>query len=748
MNRTIHPPQLSFRADLRIPTEAIIATLFGCAVALGFASEFSVAPTGVAILAIAVMGTCWVLWELERSHPAVAQWGLVLVTAVALATAAALFRAPVILSLLVVPTGLAAALIGIQAATVTAIIIAACLPAARAMLLGGIDSTAITVVLIGIFATLGLFHAVLRQVAQLERWLEEYFERSQNLVEETRDRRAELGKAMDDVMHLNRQLVLVNERVASLRLIAEEARRAKAAFVARVSHELRTPLNMIIGLVRLMVDSPGIYSAPLPPDLSKDLQVIHRNSEHLLSLINDVLDLSQVEAGRGKLYRERVNIYELISAAADAVRPLIDNKRLYLRMDAPADLPAVDCDRTRIRQVVLNLLSNAARFTEQGGISISAKQQDAHVVVNVRDTGPGIAPDVAEHLFEPFYQAGELWIEKGGSGLGLSICKQFVRLHGGRIWLDSELGAGTSVSFELPISPPPSVSPSPAGFIREDWIWREHTFRTDEVGLQDEAVHQRLIVCDAGGDLTQELTRVVEDLQIVGTASPEEAIKHAVEVPALAILHNATDPGTVWSQLDHIRQAAPATPIVGACFPPQLERALEAGSSDYLVKPVTREDLEQVLTITDGPTRRILVVDDNPDVLQLIGRMLHTIDAGLDILTAANGPDAIATIRHRRPDLVLLDLIMPGMDGWQVLAEKSRDPAIRDIPIVLVSAQDPAEHPPASRAFWATIGDGISLQRFVECTLAFANIVTGAPGISDSAHDPLWAQSPVHQSNP
>ena len=360
-----------------------------------------------------------------------------------------------ILPLLAVPAALATALIGFPATLIVALAEMALLLCYGWSAPADLGWASAGVALLSIAATAATVYAICQPVEQLERWLRDYFQRAQDALEEARDRRAELEQALADLAQANRQLALANERMAAMRSLAEEAQKSKAAFVAKVSHEFRTPLNMIIGLVALLTESPNVYGRQLPAELFEDLKIVRRNCEHLSGLVTDVLDLSQAEAGRLALRKERVNLAEIVEEALDVVWALLDKKHLRSEVQVPADLPLVYCDRRRIRQVILNLVSNAARFTDRGGIQVRVQPQGDLVAVSVIDTGPGILPEDLERIFEPFSQgSGELGGDRGGSGLGLSISKQFIEMHGGHIWIESQFGAGTTISFDVPISPP------------------------------------------------------------------------------------------------------------------------------------------------------------------------------------------------------------------------------------------------------------------------------------------------------
>lgn len=573
--------------------------------------------------------------------------------------------------------------------------------------------------LLCIWGTLAAMVAVSYPANQLTHWFWAYFQRVQVLVEEARERKMQLEHALEDLAHANRQLALTNERLGALRLIAEEAQKAKAAFVAKVSHEFRTPLNMIIGLVDLMVKTPEIYGQELPPALVEDLNIVYRSCRHLAAMVNDVLALSQAEAGRLVLYREWVDVVDVVREALDVVRPLIEKKGLTLAVDVAAEIPKVYCDKTRIRQVVLNLLSNAARFTETGGISVRVMLRDGRVIVHVSDTGPGIAPEEAEHIFEPFTQAsGHLWRDTGGSGLGLSISKQFVELHGGRIWLESAPGAGSTFSFELPVSPPILPVAGPTRWISEEWPWRERRSRSERSSA---ALRPRVIVCDCDDDLATLLEHTVgEGIEIAQTRDIEALRTELRACPAHAVLVNVSSPAHMWTTVHSIRREIQDTPIFGCTIRPRLEHVLRAGACEYLVKPVERHHLEQALCKGRQPVRRVLIVDDDPDVLHLWELMLRACDGGLEIITATSGSEALAHLQARHPDLVLLDVLMPDMDGWEVLERKRRDATLQDIPVVLVSAQDLTEQPVASDVLLVTIGGGIPLNKLVRCCLSLS----------------------------
>ncbi|HMN60752.1 MAG TPA: HAMP domain-containing sensor histidine kinase, partial [Anaerolinea sp.] len=283
-----------------------------------------------------------------------------------------------------------------------------------------------------------------RSMISVADWAMVNYRKSREELEELRGERVEWRQTREDYDLVTRELARLTSRLEAMTQIAEEARRVKEEFVANVSHELRTPLNMILGFSEVIMKSPQAYGDTIPPALLADIAAIERNSQHLSRLVADVLDLTKVEAGRMALLKDWVEIPTIIDEAVSTVRFLYESKKLYLREEIAEGIPTVFCDGTRIRQVLINLLSNAGRFTDRGGVEVRAWLDDSGVVMSVADSGPGISNEDQTKIFQPFQQLqSTLRGHKGGSGLGLSISKQFVEMHGGKMWLESRLGEGT-----------------------------------------------------------------------------------------------------------------------------------------------------------------------------------------------------------------------------------------------------------------------------------------------------------------
>jgi CheY-like chemotaxis protein len=523
----------------------------------------------------------------------------------------------------------------------------------------------------------------------------------------------------------------LNQQAQSLRQAAEDERRAKEQFVANVSHELRTPLNMIVGFAEMMLRTPETYGDHIPPPLLADLAVVLRNSQHLSSLIDDVLDLSQMQAGQMALSKERVSLAEMIQAATIAVRPLFESKNLYLETDVAQDLPLVFCDRTRIREVVLNLMSNAGRFTEHGGVRVKAWQEGSDVVVSVADTGPGIAEEDKDKLFQPFQQLdGTLRRRHGGSGLGLSISKNFVDLHNGRIWFESKKGVGTTLFFRLPISP---LEPAPDTFTRWFNPHQEYEGRSRPTRLKPVVMSPRVVVVERGESLQRLFRRYVDGLEITAVEDLEEALRGLAQTPAQALLVNTEKPDEALKRLAASVILPSGIPALVCSLPSDADAITALGANDYLTKPITREALFGALEHLGKKIERILVVDDEPDALHLFRRMLSTADRHYRVFRATNGRQALELLRTQRPDVMLLDLVMPEMNGYQLLALKNQSPDLLDIPVILISAKDLISQPLVSRTLSVTLRDGLPLPQLLACLKSLSAILVPPP----SANGPI-----------
>ncbi len=705
-------------------TFLISLTLIFVGVVLELGSEIFRWRVEVSNLGLVLILLALTAWVLLRHNYLAGAWLLVVGCVAADLLALQSYPYSSVASLLALPTGLAAFLISPKSGIATALF-------SSLIMLTGIGTffppevisqiTALT----AIWGTMALIWGALHSTRQAIEWSWASYERVRQLLEEAREQRVELKQTQEDLIQANRELARLSDRLKAMYQVAEEARRAKEEFVANVSHELRTPLNMIIGFSEMITQAPQVYSVKLPPALLADIAAIQRNSQHLASLVDDVLDLSRAEAGRMVLNKEWTSLQKIIDAAALAVQALFESKGLYLEIEMPPELPPVFCDETRIRQVVLNLLSNAARFTERGGVRIQVRREKDKIVVSIADTGAGIAPEDQKKVFEPFQQLdGSLRRRHGGSGLGLSISKRFVEMHGGKMWLESEVGMGTTVYFTLPLDMPSSAALTSDDATRWFSPYHHHEMRPRRSKAPVPELAPRYVILETGNSLQRLLSRYLDGVEIMSVRSVEEALHELDRSPAQALIVN--DPSLrqtpiPTSQLADLPYGIPA---ITCWVSGEEDVAQQLGVVGYLIKPVTRNELLSRLERLGDNVRTVLLVDDEPEVLQLFARMLSSAQRRYRVLRATSGQQALSLLRERRPDVMVLDLIMPGMDGFEVLRQKSQDPDLRSIPVVVVSARDPLGEPIVSNTLTVIRSDGLSARALATCIQAVSEVLS------------------------
>ena len=510
-------------------------------------------------------------------------------------------------------------------------------------------------------------------------WAAQSYQEARQRAEEAERHRGELGRTLKSLNDAYEHLERLTVELERARREAEQARALKARFASYISHELRTPLNLIVGFSEMMVKAPHTYGGEiLPPAYRGDIESIYQSARHLSALINDILDLSQIDAHRMALDRDDVPLAEIVGEAVGIVQAAYTEKGLWLKAEVPADLPVLYLDRTRIRQVLINLLGNALRFTTQGGVAIKASLMGREVVVEVSDTGVGISPEHLPGLFHDFYQAHPSASSQGeGSGLGLAVAKRFVELHGGWMKAESTPGQGTTFTFGLP------VSGGPLG-----WLASGEVLPAERVSSAA-ATLPTVAVLEGMPWLTQALQRYLDGYRVVPVEGGETARRGSpwANVTALVVPSNGEADG--WQQLPTAAARADGLPVIYCSMHGHHEALSRLGVADYVYKPVTRERMDQVLSHwrPGRGQRAVLIVDDDQHMVRLLSRMVHAFSRHFRVLRAYDGVAALDVMRQQKPDLVLLDLLMPEMDGYTVLQKMREDESLREVPVVVVTAR-------------------------------------------------------------
>jgi PAS domain S-box-containing protein len=436
----------------------------------------------------------------------------------------------------------------------------------------------------------------------------------------------------------------------------EQAARLKSEFLANFSHEIRTPLNGIIGYADLLMREEGTR---LTPHGRRDLQIVKANAKTLLALINDILDLSKIEAGHIDIVRENVDVAALVDECIATVREFLKGKSVDVYANVASDVRTIETDALKLRQIMLNLLTNAAKFTDAGEIVVEVKRVNGEVVVTVEDTGAGIAPEQVAFIFEKFRQVdGSSTRKVGGTGLGLAIVRELCRVLGGTVDVKSIVGRGSVFTVKLPsvsahsaVTVVSAATPTPAP--RE-----KPTGATVLVVDDDPLVHQLLKT-----QLEREGMRVL--LAADGVEAMTMSRQHRPSAIVLDIHLPKLDGWKVLAEL----KADPTLshiPIIIISIEEQRARGFSLGACEYLVKPIDPERLVTLVSKSVAPgSGDVLVVDDDATTRELVSRQLRR--AGFSTSEAADGDDALLRARVTHPAMIVLDLMMPGMSGFEVI---------------------------------------------------------------------------------
>jgi signal transduction histidine kinase/CheY-like chemotaxis protein len=544
-------------------------------------------------------------------------------------------------------------------------------------------------------------------------WVWRGYEQARQNEQTARERQAELRRALKALDEATYRLERANYMLTLARDQAEEARRLKQHFAQTISHELRTPLSLIVGFIEMMAQSPEYYGGQLPTSYVRDLSIVHRNASHLQTLVNDVLDLARIEAAQMALLPQETDPAALVEEAVNTARSLVEARGLAMRVEIEPDLPQLWVDPARIRQVLFNLLNNAARFTERGSVTVSVRsldqgeEQGRKVTFAVADTGVGIAPEEIPRIFEEFHQIdGTTRRRHGGAGLGLAISRQFVEMHGGRIWVDSQMGQGSTFYFSLPIrSLEPTVTvPGPSGRVASPI----------PVGRDPEST---LLAVTPSLSAASLLTRYVRGCHTVVVQDLEQGCRAAQQMIPQAVVLDTACEGFDPARLGPIAQAwgLPHVPFLACPLPGEEPLRQRLGVDGYLIKPVARQSLWDMLRRLGEDIDSVLVVDDDRDFVRMLSRMLDSPLRRYQVIGAYDGREGLEMVRYHQPDLVLLDLVLPDIHGFELIELVRSMPVDRHPRIVIISAQDEIDHLEAiSGTMFITKAEGLVPNEIVQ----------------------------------
>jgi signal transduction histidine kinase/CheY-like chemotaxis protein len=459
---------------------------------------------------------------------------------------------------------------------------------------------------------------------------------------------------------------------------ALESNRSKSAFLANMSHELRTPLNAVIGYSELiqeeLEDSGTTEFVP-------DLQKIQAAAKHLLVLINDILDLSKIEAGKMDVFIEVIEVQKMIGEIETTVLPLVTKNENTLKVSCPPDVGMMRADLTKVRQILFNLLSNASKFTKTGQIRLDARRETIGdvewMVFSVIDSGIGMTNDQINRLFKDFSQADSSTTRKyGGTGLGLSISRRFAQMMGGDIEVESKVGEGSTFTVRLPVAVPKPDAVAASG-----------------KAAPDAAGRNTILVIDDDPQARELMTRFLlkEGYYVETAATGKDGLKRAEELRPDVITLDVMMPGMDgWAVLSSLKAnpALASIPVVMLSMVTDKNMGFALGAAEYMTKPIQRERLLEILARyhCEKPVCTALIIEDDDSTREMMRRVLER--EGIGVLEAENGMMGLAQVAKHDPQLILLDLMMPQMNGFEFIETLGKDAAHNNTPVIVVTAME------------------------------------------------------------
>ena len=496
------------------------------------------------------------------------------------------------------------------------------------------------------------------------------------------------ARDISEIRRYEKQIIQTREEAIS-------ANKAKSLFLANMSHELRTPLNAVIGYSEMLQEDAIDMGLD---DFDDDLKKISKAGKHLLSLINDILDLSKIEAGKVELFPERFELNEFTQEVINTIMPMAERNRNQLKLTQESEIADIFTDQTRLRQVLLNLMSNACKFTEDGDVELVVRSETSEkedfVVFEVKDTGIGMTPSQIKKLFLPFTQLDPSTTRKyDGTGLGLVISRRLCDLMGGELTVDSERGVGSTFRVRL-LADPTSKVLVPRTIPDVTAAQNKIPTSGELLAVLGEGAQQKVLVVDDDASVRDLMQRMLtkEGYTPLLASTGEEGLEMARVYEPDAIVLDVLLPGlSGWDILILLKSDPKLAdiPVIMSTVVDNKKKGYTLGASDFLVKPLQQDALTKVLdrfrSELDGDAP-ILVVEDEADIRDLLRRTLEK--SGYEVNTAENGQIALEKVQECKPCLILLDLMMPEMDGFQVLEVLRSTEQWLDIPVIVITAME------------------------------------------------------------
>ncbi|MCK4922274.1 MAG: response regulator [Bacteroidales bacterium] len=487
------------------------------------------------------------------------------------------------------------------------------------------------------------------------------------LSEELQEQSEELKRSSDELQEQNLELETQRNQV-------EEANRLKSEFLSNMSHELRTPLNSINALSQVLITQA---KSKLDDDENNYLEIIERNGKRLLSLINSILDLSKIEAGKMDIMPQAVSVNSLLTIIKENMQALTESSSISFNLNVDENLPHVETDEARIHQVLLNIISNAVKFTEKGSVTVSAKQDKENVIIAVKDTGIGISAEMLPHIFDEFRQLdGSSSRQYEGTGLGLAIAYKLIKVLGGNISVKSKLNEGTVFTITVPVK------------------WQREFKPEDAIVLgtfHPKTSKKTILVVDDDPEIVSNISKYFHksDYNTISASSGKEALilaeKHQPFAITLDIIMPEMDG---WEVLQKLKDN-PETkniPVIVVSGSDDRDTGYALGAVGYINKPVNKKLLISEIKKLNRAPESVMIVDDNEFELKQMAEIIE--EENINTILANSGEDCIKKLKEKVPDILVLDLLMPGMDGFQVLERIRGIPETKNLPVIIVTAKN------------------------------------------------------------